>query len=132
MNGKELQTQILFNKNYLEKLLEKLTVGNGRSIHLNAVAGKLKTRLDITDLALSCKDNFLEKDNLSSNFIKTLLSKSKFKFVISNSDITSGISGLTKEEQQNIKEKGATVAKRLDGITIENEDKFLQNTIYCQ
>ena len=129
MNGKELQTQILFNKNYLEKLLEKLTVGNGRSIHLNAVAGKLKTRLDITDLALSCQGGYLEKDNLSSNFIKTLLSKSKFKFAISNGDITSGISALPKEEQQNLKEKGATVAKRLDSITIENEDKFLETGI---
>jgi len=50
-------SQIKFDKNFIKKLLEKLKVGNTRSIHLNALPGRSATRLDLFQLSMTDKKN---------------------------------------------------------------------------
>ncbi|MBB6463513.1 AAA domain-containing protein [Flammeovirga kamogawensis] len=66
---------IKYSKALVKTLEQKLKVGNLRAIHLNAVPGNSRSRLDITDL------NSLQ-NNLSSDFIATLTSKQQFNFTI--------------------------------------------------
>lgn len=114
-----LVSQLKFNKDFLEKLLGKLTVGNGRSIHLNAVPGRLKTRLDVTDLSIDEKPD----DSVANDFLHELLNKDKFSFKIS----------LNKKNQNDMsedtKQKLRTVSRRLDAIVVDNEDMFLETGI---
>jgi hypothetical protein len=43
-------SQIKFDEKFIKKLLEKLKVGNTRSIHLNAIPGRSATRIDVSQL----------------------------------------------------------------------------------
>ena len=67
-------SEIKFDKNFIKKLLEKLKVGNTRSIHLNCVPGRSATRLDLFQLSQIDK-------NIPSEFIETLLSEDSFSFI---------------------------------------------------
>ena len=115
----KLISQLKFSKDFLEKLLSKLTIGNGRSIHLNAVPGRLKTRLDVTDLSIDEKPD----DSVANDFLHELLNKDKFSFKIS----------LNKKNQNDMsedtKQKLRTVSRRLDAIVVDNEDMFLETGI---
>lgn len=117
----KLISQLKFSKGFLEKLLSKLTIGNGRSIHLNAVPGKLKTRLDVTDLAITEENK--KEDATARDFLNDLLTKDKFSFKIS----------WNKKNQNNmsddVKQKLHIVTKRLDSIVVDNEDMYLETGI---
>jgi superfamily I DNA and/or RNA helicase/very-short-patch-repair endonuclease len=127
-------SQIKFDLKFIEKLLAKLTVGNGQSVHLNAIPGRRKNRLDLCDLAMPQESDSIfgkeepatskkPKNDLPQKFIDTLLSKEKFNFTISwdGKEITK----LSNES----KNKLAIVSKRLDYITAENEDNFLETGV---
>jgi len=106
-------SQIKYDKNFVNKILEKLKVGNSRSIHLNAIPGNLKTRLDLYDLANV-------EQNMPKNFIDTILNKDIFSFQISYDKINLG--KLNDEE----KNKLQRISTRLNNIVIENDDSFLE------
>jgi len=106
-------SQIKFDKNFIKRLLEKLKVGNARSIHLNAIPGRSATRLDLFQLA-----NVDQK--MPVDFIETILNNESFSFVISYDKID--LSDLDEEE----KKKLALMSKRLNTIVIENTDNFLE------
>jgi len=51
------------NLEFLKRLKQKLQIGNTRSIHLNAIPGRLATRLDAYDLN-NVQDNLADSYNL--------------------------------------------------------------------
>lgn len=106
-------SQIKFDKNFIKRLLEKLKVGNTRSIHLNAIPGRSATRLDLFQL-----EHVEQK--MPENFIETILNNDSFSFVISYDRIDLG--GVDEEE----KKKLALISKRLNTLVIENTDNFLE------
>jgi len=106
-------SQIKFDKNFIKRLLEKLKVGNARSIHLNAIPGRSATRLDL--LQLSHVDQGMPHD-----FIETILNNDSFSFVISYDKID--LSDIDEEE----KKKLVLLSKRLNTLVIENTDNFLE------
>ena len=106
-------SQIKFDKNFIKRLLEKLKVGNARSIHLNAIPGRSATRLDL--LQLSHVDQGMPRD-----FIETILNNDSFSFVISYDKIDLG--DIDEEE----KKKLVLISKRLNTLVIENTDNFLE------
>lgn len=106
-------SQIKFDKNFIKRLLEKLKVGNARSIHLNAIPGRSANRLDL--LQLSHVDQGMPHD-----FIETILNNDSFSFVISYDKIDLG--DIDEEE----KKKLALISKRLNTLVIENTDNFLE------
>lgn len=106
-------SQIKFDKNFVKKLLDKLKVGNARSIHLNAIPGNSATRLDLCQLESVNQD-------IPAGFIETILSNEAFSFSISYDKIDLG--GIDEEE----KRKLTLISKRLNTIVIENEDNFLE------
>ncbi len=61
------------NKSFAEVLLQKLTIGNSRSILLNALPGRLATRLALTDLETV-------KRGLAAQFLTALTSQKSFNF----------------------------------------------------
>lgn len=106
-------SQIKFDKNFIKRLLEKLKIGNARSIHLNAIPGRSATRLDLHQLS------HIEQ-GMSHDFIETILSNDTFSFVISYDKIDLG--DIDEEE----KRKLALISKRLNTLVIENTDNFLE------
>ena len=120
-NPPKLISQLKFSKDFLEKLLSKLTIGNGRSIHLNAVPGRLKTRLDITDLSIT--EDEQKEDSIARDFLNELLTKDKFSFKISWNKKNQN------DMSEDTKQKLHTVSRRLDAIVVDNEDMFLETGI---
>ncbi|MFC1644943.1 AAA domain-containing protein [Patescibacteria group bacterium] len=106
-------SQIKFDKKFIKKLLNKLKVGNARSIHLNAIPGRSATRLDLFQLSKI-------EEGFPQEFIKTLLSNDSFSFPISYDKIDLGDLG---EEE---KKKLTLLSRRLDTQVIENNDNFLE------
>ncbi len=106
-------SQIKFDKNFIKRVLEKLKVGNARSIHLNAIPGRSATRLDLVQL--SHVDKGMPRD-----FVETILKKDSFSFVISYDKIDLG--NVDEEE----KKKLVLLSKRLNTLVIENTDNFLE------
>ena len=111
-------SQIKFDKNFLQNLLGKLTVGNGRSIHLNAVPGLLKTRIDLTDLSV-CAD----KNDVATDFLDKLMTHDKFRFTIGWDDKSK--SKMSDEEKESLQK----LTRRLDAIVADNEDMYLETGI---
>jgi very-short-patch-repair endonuclease len=112
---------------FLNKLKQKLQIGNTRSIHLNAYPGRLATRLDITDL------NAIQ-EGLATEFLTYLLTTSQFKFRFRIS-----IQDYQQELQNNVqlsllsrddnRYKLGLVSKRLTSILYENDDNYLEHGI---
>ncbi len=102
------------SKIFLQSLQSKLKGGNARSIHLNALPGRLATRLDVKQL-----DSI--ENNLSDCFLTTLLTKSSFEFKISFDKID------LNEVSGDAQKKLGVVAKRLNSIIIENEDYYKEH-----
>jgi superfamily I DNA and/or RNA helicase/very-short-patch-repair endonuclease len=121
-------SQIKFDKNFIKKLLEKLKVGNTRSIHLNALPGRFATRLDVFELSkIDIKKEVLSSEQISpkekntpERFIETLLNNDSFSFYISYDGIDLG------EFDEDEKKKLSLLSKRLDTLVIENNDNFLE------
>lgn len=106
-------SQIKFDKNFIKKLLDKLKVGNARSIHLNAIPGRSATRLDLFQLANIDK-------NIPLSFIDTILNKDSFSFTISYDSVDLG--EIDEEEKKSL----ALTSRRLNTLVIENTDNFLE------
>lgn len=114
--GKEANSkisQIKFDRNFIKKLLDKLKVGNARSIHLNAIPGRSATRLDLCQLESV-------DGGMPSDFIETILNKESFSFSVSYDKIELG------EINEDEKKTLALIAKRLNTLVIENTDNFLE------
>ena len=120
------KSQIKFDVNFIKKILEKLKVGNLRSIHLNAIPGRSALRLDLHDLIFNEKDSSKtfnlndEEDNIPLNFIKTILNKEAFSFKISYDKLDLG--SMTDVEKKNL----SLVSKRLNNLVTENIDNYLE------
>ncbi len=106
-------SQIKFDKKFIKRLLEKLKVGNSRSIHLNAIPGRSASRLDLSQLSHVNK-------SMSGDFIETILSKDDFSFPISYDKIDLG--DINEEE----KGKLVRLSKRLNTLVVEKTDNFLE------
>ncbi len=124
-----MKSQIKFDKKFLEGIYKKLTGLVGRTpIHLMAVPGRLKNRLDLCDLSIANVEPDLDlfsdisktkKDTYAKKFLETLLTKNKFDFRFSWED-----KKLTNMDSE-IKDKLVIVGKRLDSMAIDNEDSFI-------
>ncbi|MBL8016655.1 MAG: DUF4011 domain-containing protein, partial [Ignavibacteria bacterium] len=139
------------NRDFLKKIIQKLQVGNARTIHLNSYPGRYAARLDICDLSHI-------EDSLPASFIEKLLSQPSFNFKFkieieeesaveenqlalqeneSNGDVSPGSRREDKpnKDQQagrQVKEqnrKKRLLSKRLSSIYYENEDTFLEHGI---
>jgi len=99
---------------FLQTLHNKLKGGNLRSIYLNGLLGRLVTRLDAIQL-----DHV--SDGLAHRFLTTLLSTPSFEFKVSFDEID------LNTIPQEIQVKLGVVSKRLDAISIENEDYYKEH-----
>ncbi|MEI6326813.1 MAG: AAA domain-containing protein [Candidatus Roizmanbacteria bacterium] len=106
-------SQMKFDVSFIKRLLDKLKVGNSRSIHLNAIPGRSATRLDLYQL------NNID-GSISTNFIETILNNDAFSFNISFDKIDLG------KQDEEIKGKLAVISKRLNTLVIENTDNYLE------
>lgn len=102
------------SKVFLQALQNKLKGGNSRSIHLNALPGRLATRLDLKQLDLI-------EDQLSLKFLKTILTKPSFEFKITFDNIDLNTVG------QDSQKRLGVISKRLNSIIIENDDYYKEH-----
>lgn len=104
---------IKFDRGFIKNLLEKLKIGNARSIHLNVVPGRSATRLDLFALA--------EIDpEIPEKFIEELITKENFVFKITFDSLDLG------KMDEDTKKRLSLIARRLNNIVIENNDNFLE------
>lgn len=104
------------SKIFLQTLQSKLKGGNARSIHLNALPGRLATRLDL-------KQFDLIKTDLANQFLQKLLSQSVFDFNISFDDID------LNQVSSDVQKRLGVISKRINSIIIENEDYYKEHGI---
>ena len=102
------------SKVFLQTLQSKLKGGNSRSIHLNALPGRLATRLDLKQLDLI-------EEKLSLKFLQTILTKASFEFKITFDKID--LNTVAQDSQKRL----GLISKRLNSIIIENEDYFKEH-----
>lgn len=103
---------------FLEQLKQKLSTGNRRSIHLDALPEKRLTRLD--PMSLSVFD-----ESVPLQFLNTLLSKPKFTFSIRYNTTNKSVHELSSEEFLKLQ----TVCKQLDAIIFDNNDNYLEHGV---
>lgn len=101
---------------FLKALRDKLKGGTTRSIHLNALPGRFATRLDLGAL------NHIQPD-LATRFLDALFTKSNFDFPIGFDSID-----FNKISADDNKKLGL-ISKRLNSLTIENEDNYKEHGI---
>jgi len=104
------------SKIFLQALQSKLKGGNAKSIHLNALPGRLATRLDLEQLNIV-------QNNLADEFIEKLFTVASFDHKISFDEID--LNETEKEKQKLL----GVIAKRLNSIIIENEDYFKEHGV---
>lgn len=109
----EITSQINFDESFIKKLLDKLKIGNSRSIHLNAIPGHSATRLDLFQLSDI-------ETNIPKNFIDMLLNNESFSFEISYDKLDLG--KLDEDEKKRL----TLISKKLNTIIIENNDNYLE------
>ncbi|MDB5152299.1 MAG: hypothetical protein JWR54_1050 [Mucilaginibacter sp.] len=102
------------SKIFLQALQNKLKGGNARSIHLNALPGRLVTRLDLKQLDVI-------ENGLALRFLETIFTKSSFEFKLSYDNID--LNQTPPETQKRL----GVIAKRLNSTIIENEDYFKEH-----
>ncbi len=102
------KSKIKFDPHFIQRLLDKLQTGDRRSIHLNAVPGRLINRLDLHELSAIDSD-------LPMAFMQKLLSEKTFKLPISfrNTSLNESVS-LHKLE------------KRLNHLVNQDREHFLE------
>lgn len=106
-------SEMKFDKNFIKKLLDKLKVGNTRSIHLNAIPGRSSVRLDL------CQLRSVE-EKMPEDFLDAILNNESFKFFISYDKLD--LSTIAEEEKRRI----VLISKKLNNLVIENTDSFLE------
>ncbi len=114
--GKDEISQVKFEETFIKSLLDKLKVGNRRGIHLNAVPGNARARLDLKELD-QIKSGFAE------SFLNKLLTEEEFEFSINFDGID--LSALEEVE----KERLHFISRKLNNIAIDDEDQFLESGI---
>lgn len=102
------------SKIFLQALQNKLKGGNARSIHLNALPGRLATRLDLKQLDLV-------ENGLPFRFLEAIFTKSSFEFKVSFDSVD--LNKVTPETQKRL----GVISKRLNSMIIENEDYFKEH-----
>ncbi|MDR3712069.1 MAG: hypothetical protein P4L51_04580 [Puia sp.] len=102
------------SKVFLQTLQNKLRGGNARSIHLNALPGRLAARLDLKQLDLI-------REGLAGEFIHSLLNEANFTFPISFNSID--LNQLSTDHQKKL----LVLAKRLDAIVVDNDDYYKEH-----
>ncbi len=110
------QNQTMSDLIFLKALRDKLKGGNSRSIHLNALPGRLVTRLDLAGL-----DEI--ETGLARQFLDTLLTKAVFEFKLSFDAFD--LNTISDEQQKRL----GQLSKRLNSICNENEDNFKEHGI---
>ena len=103
---------------FLKLLKQKLTTGNRRSIHLNALPGRSVTRLDTGDLKVLHPE-------MDKKFLDTLLNQGHFNFKLSYNNPENHISNLHEDEQKLL----SMLSKRLNTLTYENNDNYLETGV---
>ena len=98
---------------FVNLLKQKLTMANSRSILLNAIPGRLTSRLPLTDFNLI-------KNGLSKLFLDTLMSQKDFNF-----KITINFTGRTDEEQGKL----SRVGKRVSSIKFDHDDYLKEHGV---
>lgn len=116
MSEEQKISDIKFEEQFIKSLLEKLKVGNRRGIHLNAIPGNARSRLDLKEI-----DSI--KEGKANDFLNTLLSEDQFSYTIDFEGIN--LTELDEEE----KNKLHLIARRLNNVSIDNEDQFLESGI---
>lgn len=118
------------NKKFISYLSNKLKTGNLNSIHLNALPGRLATRLDLSKLDIisghDADEQLFESKNgkLSDDFLfNNLLIKAKFQYKINFDNVP--FKGLN----ENIKKKYDLIARKLNSIVNQEEDSYLEHGI---
>ena len=77
------KSKIRFDSHFIQRLLDKLQTGDRRSIHLNAVPGRLISRLDLHELSSIDPD-------LPMSFMQKLLGEKTFKLPLSFRNMSLG------------------------------------------
>lgn len=104
------------NPEFFEALKAKLHTGNAKTIHLNAVPGRLATRLDF--------DALRQIDQIKpQEFLDVLLSEEDFTFKISFEGID--LANLSPEREKPLQ----IIAKKLKSILSEHTDSFKEQGI---
>ncbi len=103
---------------FLRRLEEKLSTGNRRSIHLNALPGRALNRLDVHDTGLF-------EETLPQRFLDQLLSKAKFQFIFSHTYSREELHALADSDLQAL----LNVQRRLDALYYDNRDNFLEHGV---
>lgn len=115
-DGNDRVSQVRFEETFIKSLLDKLKVGNRRGIHLNAIPGNARARLDLKEL-----DQI--RSGYADNFLRKLLSEEEFEFSINFDGID-----LTALEEAD-KEGLHFISRKLNNIAIDDEDQFLESGI---
>ena len=110
-----MEDKLINNKKFLEILREKLSRGNKKSIHLNALPGRSATRIDFLDVDL------IEK-TFSKSFLSKLLTKKTFKLDISFEDDFD-----INEIDEKTAKKLTVSIRRLKSICKQNNDIFQEH-----
>lgn len=118
------------DKKFISYLSNKLKTGNLNSIHLNALPGRLATRLDLKKLDIitgydedvqlfETKNGQIADEFLFENLFK----KAKFKFKINFDNVP--FKGL----DENAKKKFDLIARKLNAIVNQEEDSYLEHGV---
>ena len=114
---KIVEDKLVNNKRFLEILRDKLSKGNMKSIHLNALPGRSATRIDFLEIDLI-------KKNFSQEFIAKLLTKKAFKFEITFED-DFDLNAL----DEKVAKRLTVSIRRLKSICKQNNDYFQEHGI---
>jgi very-short-patch-repair endonuclease len=112
-----MEDKLVNNKKFLEILRDKLSKGNNKSIHLNALPGRSATRIDFLEIDLI-------KRNFSRDFITKLLTKKSFKIEITFEDDFD----INKLDEKVAKKLTVSI-RRLKSICKQNNDYFQEHGI---
>lgn len=105
----------MYDTALIQRLRQKLSYGNRRSIHLNALPGNLLTRLDAIGL-----DQL--QAGLSDRFLAQLLDQTTFELTLAfKPPVGKSLHELTPDEQKALQH----TARRLDGLVYDNRDHYL-------
>lgn len=107
--------QNMYDPKLLQLLKQKLSAGNRRSIHLNALPSNLLNRLDAHHLEQL-------QEGLPYRFLDALLTQPRFEIVLSYRNAQKPLHNLRPDEQKNLQ----NTAKRLDSLVYENRDHYLE------
>ena len=112
-----MEDKLINNKRFLEILRDKLSRGNNKSIHLNALPGRSATRIDFLEIDLI-------KKNFTNEFINKLLNKKSFKI-----DITFEDDFDINKLDEKIAKRLTVSIRRLKSICKQNNDYFQEHGI---